>query len=98
MKEKPGCRAGLFSFWANQLGMNGAEIPVRYNAGQEMPATPLTRGEKRPLKFHGELVGGFVGGGFGFGGEVEDEALEEQSRPSDDAHISESRYRAPGGI
>jgi hypothetical protein len=24
------------------------------------------------LKFHGELVGGFVGGGFGFGGEVED--------------------------
>jgi hypothetical protein len=23
-------------------------------------------------KFHGELVGGFVGGGFGFGGEVED--------------------------
>ena len=47
-----------------------------------------------------ELVGGFVGGGFGFGGEVEDEALENQSRPSDDAHISESRYGAPapGGI
>jgi hypothetical protein len=24
------------------------------------------------------LVGGFVGGGFGFGGEVEDEALEDE--------------------
>ena len=30
------------------------------------------------LQFHGELVGGFVGGGFGFGGEVEDEALEDE--------------------
>src|SRR5216683_860449 len=30
------------------------------------------------LEFHGELVGGFVGGGFGFGGEVEDEALEDE--------------------
>ncbi len=29
------------------------------------------------LQLHGELVGGFVGGGFGFGGEVEDEALED---------------------
>src|ERR1700687_4866804 len=30
------------------------------------------------LEFHGELVGRFVGGGFGFGGEVEDEALEDE--------------------
>jgi hypothetical protein len=30
---------------------------------------------KKTLQFHGELVGGVVGGGFGFGGEVEDEAL-----------------------
>ena len=32
----------------------------------------------RILKFHGELVGGFVGVCFGFGGEVEDEALEDE--------------------
>jgi len=30
------------------------------------------------LEFHGELVGGVVGGGFGFGGEVEDKALEDE--------------------
>jgi hypothetical protein len=29
-------------------------------------------------------------------GEVEMRPLENQSRPSDDAHISESRYGAPG--
>ena len=28
--------------------------------------------ERWSLQLHGELVGGFVGGGFGFGGEVED--------------------------
>ena len=33
--------------------------------------------EGKILEFHGELVG-FVGGGFGFGGEVEDEALEDE--------------------
>src|SRR6266851_805684 len=32
----------------------------------------------RMSEFHGELVGGFVGGGFGFGGEIEDEALEDE--------------------
>jgi hypothetical protein len=28
-------------------------------------------------QLHGELVGGVVGGGFGFGGEVEDKALQD---------------------
>jgi hypothetical protein len=30
------------------------------------------------VQFHGELVGRFVGHGFGFGGEIEDEALQNQ--------------------
>jgi hypothetical protein len=29
------------------------------------------------LEIHGELVGGFIGGGFGFSGEIEDKALED---------------------
>ena len=34
--------------------------------------------ERWSLQLHGELVGRFEGGGFGFGGEVEDEALEDE--------------------
>lgn len=30
------------------------------------------------LQLHGELVGGFVEGGFGFAGEVKDKTLEDQ--------------------
>ena len=46
--------------------------------------TPIGRGGATrnvcgvELELYGELVGGFVGVGLGFGGEVEDEALEDE--------------------
>src|ERR1700679_148876 len=49
-----------------------------WGIGEWVVMSQWLEGCLRRSEFHGELVRGFVGGGFGFGGEVEDEALEDE--------------------
>jgi hypothetical protein len=50
----------------------GQEQRLKCNRDESMFHQVHKMTARSRLQFHGELVGGFVGGGFGLGGEVED--------------------------